>query len=445
MLPALDNSAKVQTPDLSKIGNQNYTSTIMRYNNLTLPFPQLNTTAKTIVDAINELYARPIANHNVVNGGGSVVIANPLVGKDNVLGTSDDDYIVTNLDYFIQVYQGESAGLLYAVSIDGFIYDIENVSECDIDDLNNVNISGATEGQILQYNASKMVWQNVDSSTFIPSLEVLTDVDIDNPQSGQALIYDTESENWINGVVSTVGELNDLEDVNITHVVGGQVLKYDQVSDSWINADDSGVDELAELTDVNLSGVTGGQVLKYDSQSDKWINADDSSGISRLDELLDVDITNPTVNQVLTYNGEEWVNETGAGTWEGTQQEYDAILEKDPNIVYYITDAPAPTFAADAVTYNHSGTKLTATTVQSAIDEIVTTNIYWTDIVSTLPAGSTSLQLHNSAITANSTVNVFVDSAFYGIAPTSITVVPQYVTLGFDEQSQDMPVKVRIS
>ena len=408
VLPALDNSAKVRTPDLVKIGDQNYTSTILKYSNLTIPFPQLNTNAKTIVDAINELYARPIASHNVINGGGTVVIANPLVGPDNVLGTSDDDYIVTNLDYFIQVYQGESAGLLYAVSIDGYIYDIENVSECNIDDLKNVNISGASSGQVLQYNAETMEWNNVDSSTFTPSLDNLTNVNIDNPVAGQALVYDVDSGNWINSVVSTVGVLNDLSDVDIT-------------------------------------GVTGGQVLKYDSQTDKWVNADDSSGISRLDELLDVDISSPTVNQVLTYNGEEWVNETGAGTWEGTQAEYDAITEKDPNIVYYITDAPAQRFNADAIVYNNANTKLTATTVQSAITEIVTTNIYWTDVITMLPAGSTSLQIHNEAIVPSSTIQVFVDNAFYGVAPTSIAVVPQYVTLGFEEQSNDIPVKVRIS
>lgn len=375
-LPALEKSTKVKNPDLNDISNKNYTDTILKYGGLATKFPQLNTNANTLVAAINELYARPIAHntHNVVNGGGSVVIANPLVGPDNVLGTSSEDYIVTNLDYFIQVYQGESAGLLYAISIDGYIYDVENVSECNIDELQNVNISGATNGQILQYNANKMVWENVDSSEVPSTLDDLTDVDIDSPQAGQALIYDALTGEWTNGIVSTVGELDDLEDVDITSVEGGQVLRYNQ-------------------------------------NTSKWENSDDNSG----------DI------------------------WEGTQEEYDAIIDKDPNTVYYITDAPAQTFNADAVNYDNSGTKLNATTVQSAIDEIVQTNIYWTDIISTLPAGSTSLQLHNENITVNSTVQVFVDSAFYGIAPTSITVVPQYVTLGFEAQSNNIPVKVRIS
>jgi len=409
-LPALEKSRKVNKPDLPDISDKNYTDSILKYGGLATKFPQLNTNANTLVAAINELYARPIANnsHNILNGGGSMVIANPLVGDNYVLGTSEDQYIVTNLGQYIQVYQGEPAGLLYAVSIDGFIYDIENVSECDIDELQNVDISDARNGQVLQYNASTMSWQNVDASAFTPSLEGLTDVNIDNPQSGQALVYDVESSEWINGLVSTVGVLDD-------------------------------------LTDVDIDNVTGGQVLKYDQTLEKWVNADDASGISRLDELTDVDITNPTTNQVLTYNGEEWVNETGAGTWEGTQAEYDLIEEKDPNIVYYITDAHAQTFNADAVMYNNTRSGLSATTVQSALDEIVETNVYWTDLTGTLMTGATSIQFHDDAIKRTSTVNVYVDSAFFGVSPISMSVINGYITLGFEEQTHDMPVKVRIS
>lgn len=445
-LPALYDSTKVKNPDLGDIGDKNYTSTIMRYSNLAINFPQLDTEAKTIVAAINELYARPIASHNVLNGGGSMVIANPLVGDNYVLGTSDDQYIITNLGYYIQVYQGEPAGLLYAISIDGFIYDIENVSECDIDELQNVHISGASTGQVLQYDSNIMGWKNVDSSTFTPSLEGLTDVSIDSPEEGQALVYDVESGEWVNGLVSTVGVLDDLTDVDIDNVTGGQVLKYDQQLEKWINANDaSGVDALSELTDVTITELSGGQVLKYDQTLEKWVNADDASGISRLDELTDVDITNPTTNQVLTYNGEEWVNETGAGTWEGTQAEYDLIEEKDPNIVYYITDAPAQTFNADAVMYNNTRSGLSATTVQSALDEIVETNVYWTDLTGTLMTGATSIQFHDDAIKRTSTVNVYVDSAFFGVSPISMSVINGYITLGFEEQTHDMPVKVRIS
>lgn len=441
ILPALHESAKVKKPDLANIGNQNYTSTILKYGNLSLPFPQLDTTAKTIVAAINELYARHGGHSG--SGGGSIVIPNPLVGNDIVLGTDTDDYIVTNLDYYIQVYQGEPAGLLYAVSIDGYIYDIENVSECDIDDLKNVDISGATDGQILQYNAETLKWKNVDSSIFIPSLGGLTDVDIDGPQGGQALIYDDTSGDWVNGMVSTVGELND-------------------------------------LTDVNITDVTGGQVLKYDQDSGQWVNADDASGISRLDELTDVDIVDPVANQFLRYDGTEWINSTVENNyvWEGTQAEYDAITEKDPDTVYYITDGATVACSADEISYDNTTSSLSATDVQSAIDEIATSggasslsglndvtidtqtlsngqnltydssaskwinHTIWTDLTATLVSGATSLTIQNSVITTTSTIEVFADN---DIDYNSITVTTGQIMLTFDAQAGNIGIKVRVS
>jgi hypothetical protein len=65
ILPALHKSGAVKTPDLVDIGDKNYTSTILKYGNLALPFPQLETSAKTIVPAINELYNRPSGDANL--------------------------------------------------------------------------------------------------------------------------------------------------------------------------------------------------------------------------------------------------------------------------------------------------------------------------------------------------------------------------------------------
>ena len=59
ILPALHNSSKVPNPDLNEIGEKNYTSTILKYANLALPFPQLETDAKTVVPAINEVRVIP--------------------------------------------------------------------------------------------------------------------------------------------------------------------------------------------------------------------------------------------------------------------------------------------------------------------------------------------------------------------------------------------------
>lgn len=67
-----------------------------------------------------------------------------------------------------------------------------------------------------------------------------------------------------------------------------------------------GSSTLAGLTDVTLTTPTDGQALIYDSATDKWVNGAGGGG--------------------------------NANIWEGTQAEYDALVNKDPDTVYFITD-----------------------------------------------------------------------------------------------------------
>lgn len=87
ILPALHKSSGVKTPDLVDIGDKNYTSTILKYGNLALPFPQLETNAKTIVPAINELYSTK-----------SSVVANPSELPTAPLTTIEIDGVVYSVE-----------------------------------------------------------------------------------------------------------------------------------------------------------------------------------------------------------------------------------------------------------------------------------------------------------------------------------------------------------
>lgn len=404
-LPALDDASKILNPDLPDVASKNYTDTILKYGGLATKFPQLETEAKTVVAAINELNSRPTPDPSEGSDGhdGSLVIANPPVAG-TVLETGKGELIQTNVGKLIEVSTGELVGPLYSINIDDEIYTIDT-GVAYLDELLDVEISAATVGQILTYNG----------------------------------------EDWVNSDPKDVPTgLDDLDDVSVTSATNGQVLTYED--GVWVNSDPAAIPSaLDDLTDVDINDPVSGQVLKY--EDGVWKNATDSSGISKLSELEDVDVSTVVSGQFLKYDGTEWTNSKVGNdyVWEGTQAEYDAIVEKDPEITYFITDAPAQRFNADAVVYNNANTKLTATTVQSAITEIVTTNIYWTDLVGILPAGSTSIRFQNSIITPNSTINVFVDSAFFGVSPTSITITPGIAVIGFEEQANDMPVKVRIS
>ena len=66
----------------------------------------------------------------------------------------------------------------------------------------------------------------------------------------------------------------------------------------------------------------------------------------------------------------------------------------------------------------------------------------WTDVTGTLTSGSTSITLSNASITTNSTINVYTSD---GTDWNSISVSTGSVTITFDAQSSDLPVKVRVS
>lgn len=64
----------------------------------------------------------------------------------------------------------------------------------------------------------------VKSENVPDELADLNDIDIDNPQSNQALVYNPVTGKWENGEVSTVGSINDLDDVDTTGAAEGTSL-----------------------------------------------------------------------------------------------------------------------------------------------------------------------------------------------------------------------------
>lgn len=99
-------------------------------------------------------------------------------------------------------------------------------------------------------------------------------------------------------------------------------------------------------------------------------------------------------------------------------------------------------FLNNVLGYASHLTKTTAKTIIGAINEIA-----YKEVDDTLTAGSTSLVLTDDAITASSTIDVYVDVAFYGVVPTNLVVneTNHTITLTFEAQLTDMPVKVRVS
>ena len=105
----------------------------------------------------------------------------------------------------------------------------------------------------------------------------------------------------------------------------------------------SGASALSGLSDVALSGLQHGHYLMYNGLTQKWINATQDKSFYSLDEIS-IDDETLVNNQILKYNSssQKWV-------------------AANLNTIY--TDA-------NKVNYTNSTSSLSATNVQTAIDEV---------------------------------------------------------------------------
>lgn len=105
---------------------------------------------------------------------------------------------------------------------------------------------------------------------------------------------------------------------------------------------------------------------------------------------------------------------------------------------------------ADEVNYDNTDSGLTASNVQTAIDElkddidaIVVPASSFEIVRGTLTAGQTSVALTASkAVAATALIDVFAD--VYGLNPSAVSVAGAVVTLTFAAQASDVAVAVRI-
>jgi len=160
----------------------------------------------------------------------------------------------------------------------------------------NINLDTLVTGQVLKFDGT--IWSNAEDSSAVSSLEDITDVSLNNPVTGQGLIWN--GSNWVNDVIS-VG-LEDLTNVAVNTPVTGQVLKWDGTN--WTNSTDEGgteINSLSDVQDVTIADIAQNQILKWDGTV--WVNSNNG-----LENITGVSISLPSAGDVLTFNGVDWVN-----------------------------------------------------------------------------------------------------------------------------------------
>lgn len=109
-------------------------------------------------------------------------------------------------------------------------------------------------------------------------LDDMTDVDTSGAVAGSVLKYD--GSDWIVGVDDGVSNLNDLDDVDVSGILHGQILAWDSSLSTWLPANNSGsggtVGSLNDLSDVDVGTPGTGDVLSYDGS--EWTSVSLGAG-----------------------------------------------------------------------------------------------------------------------------------------------------------------------
>jgi hypothetical protein len=142
------------------------------------------------------------------------------------------------------------------------------------------------------------------------SLDDLDDVDVAGATSGQVLTLSGST--WIARTVSGGGggNLEDLDDVVYDEPpTGGQVLRYDDGLQVW-SAEDPVLNSIDDAGDVSLSSPVTGDMLRFNGAA--WENVVPDVGTNITIGGFPVVITSLTDGDILVFN-------SGAGEWQNQQ------------------------------------------------------------------------------------------------------------------------------
>jgi hypothetical protein len=202
------------------------------------------------------------------------------------------------------------------------------VDNIELDDLSDVNVSEANDGDALVYDTATTSW--LPGSVAIDALGDINDVEVEGVEDGQALIYNTSSNSWIPGEAGGKFEVSEAApedpepgDVWFNSLNGKTYLYYqDEDSSQWVEISGAPGPEgpqgpagpagsIDVLTDVTITGTpSDSSLLAYDTTSGEWVNktADEAGVAPRFitetsEKTVNYTIALTDINQVVLMNG----------------------------------------------------------------------------------------------------------------------------------------------
>jgi len=95
-----------------------------------------------------------------------------------------------------------SGSLIDAATLDGKLPSYYDITLHSISDLRDVDTTNISDGYILTWNEDELKWKAVE---LVTRLNDILDIQITNPSNNDILIYDYNTENWINSTLSAAG------------------------------------------------------------------------------------------------------------------------------------------------------------------------------------------------------------------------------------------------
>jgi microcystin-dependent protein len=178
--------------------------------------PETLDTIKELAEAINN---DPDFLDNVLSKSGGTMTG-PLILADD----PEEELEAATKSYVDEQDQATlSSAEDYA---DGLTYTVQ--------DLTNVDVSGAVSGDTLIFNTITQTWVADAPGIGLINLDDLADVDISGVSTGDTLVYNSTLDEWVADTPGVgVLELNDLADVDVSSPEVGDVLSYDTTTSTW--------------------------------------------------------------------------------------------------------------------------------------------------------------------------------------------------------------------
>lgn len=251
---------------------------------------------------------------NLVAGTGITITDNSGEGMTPVIKVADS--YTTNM--VSNISNSAASVSAYADSVGNTAYSnaVTYVNNRTLDDLSGVTVSNAATNDVLLYNGS--TWINDDIS-----INKISDVLTSNVLNGQILIYDSTSSKWINSIIPeapagtsssfTRGNNSDT-DFTIFHGLGTadvvvtirSNITYEVIETRWSTTDSLGAFSNNHVT-VNFTNPPATDEMNITVYGSVQSTSVVITG--RLDNLSgDVMIGSPSSGELLSYNGSKWIN-----------------------------------------------------------------------------------------------------------------------------------------